>query len=91
MFKGPTKDDYALPCAHYEMAVAAWREACDARTWPAEAEMVDEYRRRKVLECQEYLDHVRTWEAYVLDTRTGMRVQTGLDTISWLKRKKNWV
>ncbi|ROV99502.1 hypothetical protein VMCG_06371 [Cytospora schulzeri] len=91
LFKGSTKDDYSLPCAYYEMAVAAWRECCDPRAWPAEPEKVDEYRLKKVNECQEYLDHVKIWEAFVLDARIGMRVQTGTDSIAWLKRKKNWV
>jgi hypothetical protein len=72
------------------MAVAAWGEACDQRVWPAEAEKVEEFRRKKVNECQEYLGHVKTWEAFVLDARIGMRVQTGTDSVAWLKRKKNW-
>ncbi|KKY37570.1 putative mitochondrial outer membrane protein iml2 [Diaporthe ampelina] len=46
--------------------------------------------RKKVAESQEYLDHVKTWESFVLDARIGMRVQTGADSIAWLKRKKNW-
>ncbi|KUI53677.1 Mitochondrial outer membrane protein IML2 [Cytospora mali] len=89
-FKGATKDDYSLPCAHYEMAVVAWRQASDPKSWPAEAEEVDGYRLKKIEECQEYLDHVKTWEAFVLDARIGMRVQTGTDSIAWLKKKKNW-
>ncbi|ROW05017.1 hypothetical protein VSDG_00531 [Cytospora chrysosperma] len=91
LFKGATKDDYALPCAYYEMAVTAWGEACDPKVWPAEAEKVEEFRLKKVNECQEYLGHVKTWEAFVLDARIGMRVQTGTDSVGWLKRKKNWV
>lgn len=90
LFTGATKDDYTLPCAHYEMAVTAWREACNPKCWPAEDEEVDQYRLKKVQECQKYLDHVKTWEAFVLDARIGMRVQTGLDSVAWLKKKKNW-
>lgn len=72
------------------MASLAWKEACDPKCWPAAAEEADEYRRKKVTESQEYLDHVKTWESFVLDARIGMRVQTGADSIAWLKRKKNW-
>lgn len=90
LFKGTTRDDYTLPCAHYEMAALAWKEACDPKCWPAAADEADEYRRKKVAESQEYLDHVKTWESFVLDARIGMRVQTGADSIAWLKRKKNW-
>lgn len=90
LFKGATRDDYTLPCAYYEMAVASWREASDPKCWPAEAENIDAYRRKKANECQEYLDHVKTWEAYVLDARIGMRVQTGMDAVDWFKKKKNW-
>ncbi|KAL1879866.1 Mitochondrial outer membrane protein iml2 [Diaporthe australafricana] len=90
LFKGATRDDYTLPCAHYEMAAVAWKEACDPKCWPAAAEESDQYRRKKVAESLEYLDHVKTWESFVLDARIGMRVQTGTDSIAWLKRKKNW-
>ncbi|KAI3400520.1 hypothetical protein diail_2719 [Diaporthe ilicicola] len=90
LFKGTTRDDYTLPCAHYEMAAVAWKEACDPKCWPAAAEEIDEYRRKKVTESQEYLDHVKTWESFVLDARIGMRVQTGSDSIAWLRKKKNW-
>lgn len=90
LFKGTTRDDYTLPCAHYEMAVVAWKEACDLKCWPAAAEESDDFRQKKVAESQEYLDHVKTWESFVLDARIGMRVQTGSDSIAWLRRKKNW-
>lgn len=72
------------------MAVTAWREACDPRCWPAEADKVDEYRRKRVEVAAEYLDHVKNWEMFVLDARIGMRVQTGMDSVAWLRRKKNW-
>lgn len=51
---------------------------------------VEEYRRIKVKECEEYLEHVKTWESFVLDARVGMKVKTGVDSISWLKAKKGW-
>lgn len=43
--------------------------------------------KKKVDECQSWLDKVAQWEAYVLDGRVGMRVQTGMDTLRWYKRK----
>ncbi|KAI0018408.1 breast cancer protein [Xylariomycetidae sp. FL0641] len=82
-FKGPTKDDYALPAAHYETAVLAWASLkLDAGD---EAAM-----KAKLDECEACLDRVARWEAYVLDARIGMRVQTGLDTIRWYKREHAW-
>ncbi|KAI0006335.1 breast cancer protein [Xylariaceae sp. FL0662B] len=106
-FKGPTKDDYALPAAHYEMAVLAWAEvqqpevrikapapasATNAtngtETKPMEEE---EWVRQKTDECQSWLEKVARWEAFVLDARIGMRVQTGLDSVRWYKRERGWV
>jgi hypothetical protein len=116
LFKGPVRDDYSLPAAHYEMAAAAWREVCDPQNWPSSsasaetatggvgidagvdtaaaknaAAVDDTYRRQKAVECQAYLDTVARWEGgFVLDARFGMRVQAGLDSVKWLKRKKGW-
>jgi hypothetical protein len=89
-FKGATKDDYALPAAHYEMAVIAWDEACNPAAWPADAAEADTYRRQKTNESQSYLDSVARWETFVLDARFGMRVKVGADSIRWLKAKKGW-
>ncbi|KAI0440516.1 outer membrane protein Iml2/Tetratricopeptide repeat protein 39 [Xylaria telfairii] len=77
-FKGATKDDYIPPSAYYEMAVLAWVEG-QMKT-PAET-------KKKVEDCQSWLDKVSRWEAYVLDGRIGMRVQTGMDTLRWYKRE----
>lgn len=70
----------------------AWKESCDTKCWPSDGgeEDLDAYRRRKIKECEEYLENVKTWGAFVLDARVGMKVQTGVDTISWLKGKKGW-
>ncbi|KAI1423351.1 outer membrane protein Iml2/Tetratricopeptide repeat protein 39 [Xylaria sp. FL1777] len=77
-FKGTTKDDYIPPAAHYEMAVLAWVEGRSGM--PADE-------KKKVDECQTWLDKVARWESYVLDGRVGMRVQTGMDTLRWYKRE----
>ncbi|KAI1075548.1 breast cancer protein [Whalleya microplaca] len=116
-FKGPTKDDYALPAAHYEMAVLAWAEVQQPevrrrRESPKAAEASaaastktgsssssssssskqgdEEWIRKKTDECQTWLEKVARWEAFILDARVGMRVQTGLDTIRWYKRERGW-
>ncbi|KAM0251436.1 hypothetical protein ACHAQJ_008187 [Trichoderma viride] len=88
VFKGVTKDDYVLPSAVYEMAAIAWTECCN----PPEGEEkeIREYRRKKMVECDEQLNKVKVWEAYVLDTRIGMRAQSGLETLTWFKRKNGW-
>jgi hypothetical protein len=77
-FKGPTRDDYIPPSAHYEMAVLVWVEG-QANT-PAET-------KEKIETCQSWLDKVAGWDAYLLDGRVGMRVQTGMDTLRWYKRE----
>ncbi|KAI1304811.1 outer membrane protein Iml2/Tetratricopeptide repeat protein 39 [Xylaria venustula] len=77
-FKGSTKDDYIPPAAHYEMAVLAWVEGRTGT--PAET-------KKKIEDCQSWLDKVAKWEGYVLDGRIGMRVQTGMDTLRWYKRE----
>ncbi|KAI0882919.1 uncharacterized protein GGS22DRAFT_42366 [Annulohypoxylon maeteangense] len=90
-FRGTTKDDYALPAAHYEMAALAWIEVQK----PALRGQIDEddeedWLHEKVEECQSWLDKVAKWEAFVLDARIGMRVQTGMDTITWYKKEHGW-
>lgn len=79
-----------MPCAHYELAVIAWKESCDPTCWPTNAAEVDAFRQKKVAETEVYLEHVKAWESFVLDARVGMKVQTGVDSISWLKKKKGW-
>lgn len=78
VFKGPTKDDYILPSAHYEMAVLTW---VDGQTETSVRT------KKQVDDCQSWLDKVAQWERYVLDGRIGMRVQTGMDTLRWYKRE----
>ncbi|GAP82811.1 putative mitochondrial outer membrane protein iml2 [Rosellinia necatrix] len=77
-FKGSVKDDYIPPSAHYEMAVLAWMEG--------QGETAAETK-KKVYDCQSWLDKVSKWESYLLDGRIGMRVQTGMDTLRWYKRE----
>ncbi|CAJ2512765.1 Uu.00g008840.m01.CDS01 [Anthostomella pinea] len=103
-FKGPTKDDYALPAATYEMAVLAWVEGQNpelrkASNTAAEKGSVsskttrtgeEAWMRKKLDDCQSWLDKVAKWEAFILDARVGMRVQTGLDTVRWYRREHGW-
>lgn len=105
LFKGEHSDDWTAPCAHYELAVLAWRECCDPTCWPStdnettttdddsnkkDTTTIDTFRQEKLRQCGEYLDHVKNWETFVLDARVGMKVQTGFDTVAWLKEKKGW-
>ncbi|KAI1214253.1 uncharacterized protein F4807DRAFT_449555 [Annulohypoxylon truncatum] len=90
-FRGATKDDYALPAAHYEMAVLAWIEVQKPELrGPIDEEDEEDWLYEKVEECQSWLDKVAKWEAFVLDARIGMRVQTGMDTIMWFKKGHGW-
>ncbi|KAI1804872.1 hypothetical protein F4811DRAFT_256174 [Daldinia bambusicola] len=90
-FKGPTKDDYALPAANYEMAVLAWVEV-QKPGLRRDNDKGDEkeWLREKIEECQAWLDKVANWGTFILDARLGMRVQTGMDTISWYKKHHGW-
>ncbi|KAI1334889.1 breast cancer protein [Xylariaceae sp. FL0016] len=97
-FKGSNKDDYALPAANYEMAVLAWAEVQkpemrhSTKEDNTDAANTDEtaWKRKKLDDCNSWLDKVAKWEAYVLDARIGMRVQTGMDTIRWYRREHEW-
>jgi hypothetical protein len=95
--KGGNRDDYPLPAAHYEMAVLAWVEVQNPalRKTANEADGdqgldENEWRRKKTDECESWLDTVSKWEAYILDARFGMRLNTGLDTIKWYRREHGW-
>ncbi|KAL6825815.1 hypothetical protein J3E69DRAFT_335100 [Trichoderma sp. SZMC 28015] len=88
VFKGASKDDYVLPAAIYELGAIAWAECCN----PPEGEEKEilEYRRKKMLECEEQINKVKVWEAYTLDARIGMRATSGLETLAWFKKKYGW-
>lgn len=75
--------------ATYELGVIAWTQCCN----PPEgtANEVASYRRQKANQCQEHLEKVKAWETFVLDARVGMRVQSGLETLKWFKKKNDWV
>ncbi|KAG5957882.1 hypothetical protein E4U57_001677 [Claviceps arundinis] len=89
VFKGRQQDDYVLPVANYELAVIAWAQCSNPPKGLADEEVL-EYRRAKADECQAHLERVRSWESYVLDARVGMRVQSGLETLIWFRRKMGW-
>jgi hypothetical protein len=82
------KDDYVMPAAIYEMGAISWTECCN----PPEGvqEGILEYRRKKMLECEEQINKVKVWEAYVLDARIGLRATSGLETLAWFKKKNGW-
>lgn len=90
-FKGPLNDDYVQAAGHYEAAVILYMQATDPDYYSeGDAASTDTYRRTRVDQSLAELDKVARWETFVLDARIGMKLQTGLDTIKWLKGKKNW-
>jgi hypothetical protein len=88
VFKGGHKDDYVLPVATYELGVIAWTQCCKPPTGTADE--VATYRREKANAAQAQLEKVKGWETFVLDARIGMRVQSGLETLKWFKKKNDW-
>lgn len=95
-----------LPSATHELAVIAWTECRegrpqrqtngdatkegDAKSQQGEDSDDASWRRRKLDECQAQLDKAKAWEAYTLDARIGMRVQSGLETVAWYRAKMGW-
>ena len=69
-FKGHLKDDWTCPAAHYEMAANLWMERDGRETDLA-----------KVNQAEEWIEKAAKWEGYDLDTRIGLKVKTGLNTI----------
>ncbi|KAF4460495.1 Mitochondrial outer membrane IML2 [Fusarium albosuccineum] len=88
-FKGPTKDDYVLAAATYEKGAIAWGECCNPPAGTEEE--VAKYRREKYDECERQMDLVKVWEVFVLDARIGMRVQSGVETLSWFGKKMGYL
>ncbi|KAM5342072.1 hypothetical protein ACJ41O_015103 [Fusarium nematophilum] len=88
LFKGPTKDDYVLAAGAYEKGAIAWGECCSPPDGTEEE--VAKYRRERYDECLKQMDAAKVWEAFVLDARIGMRVQSGLETLSWFSKKMGY-
>ena len=62
----------------------------DGKGSKKEDNALDEYRKKKIEECQASLDRAAGWESFVLDARCGMRVQTGVETVRWYRRRMGW-
>lgn len=84
-FRGTGKEDYVMPAAVHELAVIAWDECCSPPAGTPDE--VAAYRRAKLNACQAELDKAKAWEPFVLEARLGMRVQCGLETLAWFRRK----
>ncbi|KAG9254418.1 uncharacterized protein F5Z01DRAFT_674159 [Emericellopsis atlantica] len=82
VFKGPTKNDFVLPAAEYEVGAIAWEECGAAQD--------DTVRKERLEECAAQLEKVKNWEAFTLDMRIGLKVQSGLETLKWFRAKKGW-
>lgn len=96
-FDGKIHDDWAQPAAAYEMGVLAWMEVgqpglkrLTTSSSSASKTDMDVWRRKKIGECQSWLDKCAGWGNYLLDARIGIRVQTGMDTLKWYKRTNGW-
>ncbi|ATY65870.1 Tetratricopeptide repeat 39 [Cordyceps militaris] len=90
LFKGGQKEDYVVPAAVHEVAAIAWAE-CGQPPAGLDAAATEAYEKDKFKVCEENLEKARAWEAYVLDARMGMRIQCGLATLAWYRKKKGWV
>ncbi|KAK0107119.1 Mitochondrial outer membrane protein iml2 [Cadophora gregata] len=70
-FKGPLKDDWTCPCAHYEMAVICWIEGRENGSSSTE----------RLKECAKWLNDVSAWESYDLDARVSVKIKTARETL----------
>lgn len=82
LFKGQDKNDWVMPTAIYELATLSWME-CSA------SDDV-ETRKEKAEACRELLNKAKAWEAYTLDARMGMRIQSSLETLDWFWKRMGW-
>ena len=98
--KGPNREEWIGPAAHYEMAVNCWQQrtgytALHGETLATERvtkcqgrPKIDlKYDAKVVQEAKLYAEKVKAWEAYELDARFGMKVTSALDGIKWWERK----
>ncbi|KAI9816405.1 MAG: Tetratricopeptide repeat protein 39C [Thelocarpon impressellum] len=70
LFRGPLKDEWTCPAAHYEMAVLCWTER---RGSGREAELVQE--------CGAWLEKAAKWESYEMDARIGLKITSAQNTL----------
>lgn len=83
-FRGDLKENWAPPIARYEMAVCAWTESGAGRTEGMEStpsKVHPSIRKKRLLECGKLLDEVAASERYDLDSRFGIKITTGQDTL----------
>lgn len=89
----------ACSSSSFEEASRIREEDASSEEKPAAAEnqgeddkaaALDGFRKAKIEECQACLDKAANWEAFVLDARCGMRVQTGMETLRWYRRRMGW-
>ena len=98
--KGPNREEWIGPAAHYEMAVNCWQQrtgytalhgetlATERVTAGEDRPKVDlKYDAKVVQEAKQYAEKVKAWEAYELDARFGLKVTSALDGIKWWERK----
>ncbi|KAI2790129.1 Inclusion body clearance protein iml2 [Penicillium oxalicum] len=83
IFKGPLKDDWVLPAAHFEMAANVWMER---PTYQSLHQVSDKpadlpAERKLVSTCKEHLDHAARWESYELDARIGLKVTAAIEAV----------
>lgn len=83
-FRGHLKDDWTAPNARYELGVCAWLEAGETTSPKAigkEVVVDDDTRRERLSECSKWLEEVAGWGSYDLDSRMGIKVTTGRETL----------
>ncbi|KAL8667405.1 MAG: hypothetical protein Q9202_000621 [Teloschistes flavicans] len=73
--KGGLRDDWTMPCAHYEMGVISWMRRKEGGKGEEDW----------VKESEGSIQKTAKWESYELDARIGLKVATAQDTL-----KKYW-
>ena len=72
---------WALPVGCYEVAVCSW----EAYLALDRAGATEDAKEKELDVCRTWIDKVAKWEGYELDTRVGMKVRTGQETLRKLE------
>ena len=90
---GKLGDKWPLPMARYELAACCWDQRDKIDKEDDDSGLVYDndscYSKKQLRRCATLLDEVANWESYDLDSRMGIRVSTGRNTLKKLGIKSS--